>query len=257
MITRKDTDGISFRSTVFGGAHALRIAALIGIVFVVLSIDNPRVGIFNESNTINRFGLVEAFVSSTIRVVVSGTIGGAVALAVASLWIASRPLKPNIILSAALVLAITPPPIWLTMAILLFGLGEVTVIIALVVSCLFLSVAVVTVELMKIDNRQWFMAAQFGMGWSSRLLYVVRPYSQSMADLVFRIAYVVSWIAVIHAESSGVRSGLGAILLFGRQLYDWDLVGIGWALIVVGATVTDSAVFAVSLIFRATGLSGR
>ena len=57
---------------------------------------------------------------------------------------------------------------------------------------------------------------------------------------MLRINFIAAWMAVLAAEMTGLRDGLGAIVMTGRNLFDHDLILIGMCLIGISGFIIDA-----------------
>ena len=57
---------------------------------------------------------------------------------------------------------------------------------------------------------------------------------------MLRINFFGAWMAVLAAEMVGLKNGLGAIIIMGRELFNTDLILIGMCLIGVSGYAVDS-----------------
>ena len=151
-------------------------------------------------------------------------------------------------------IGVTPAPIWSTFSIMIFGLNAATPVATIVASTLFLLCAVNINTLIRIPRKRLFIADLYGLKVKHRILFIVLPEAIPGLMLGMRLTLLVSWVALITAESSGVDHGLGSLLLFGRQLFDWNIVVFTWGAIIACAAVTDGFVSAFAeRAFRSTG----
>lgn len=213
----------------------------------LLAATTPRLLIVGPKEVPQQMLLLDSFGSSILRVLAGGGLAFGLALAVALLLSQSSRLVKKSGMWSALLIALTPPPIWSTVSILLLGLGNLAAIATIIFSTIFILTAVNCWLLLQIPTRRFHIADTYDAGFISVVRYIVLPEIRAGLSLGLRIDLIVAWIAVVVAESAGASSGLGSLVLFGRQLFDWHIVIAAWFAILGAAILTDAiAVFATS-----------
>jgi sulfonate transport system permease protein len=96
--------------------------------------------------------------------------------------------------------------------------------------------------LLRIPRNVFVVADIYGVNNRQLITHIIIPEAIPGLMLGIRLTLLVSWIALITAESSGVEQGLGSLLLFGRQLFDWEIVISTWGAIISAAAITDGIV---------------
>jgi NitT/TauT family transport system permease protein len=219
---------------------ALRFASLISLLPIVLLSNNPRIVFWKSHEVMNQYSITGSFLSSSIRVLLASLIGTILAAIIALIWVAGFRGRIQPLLSFSLLFAITPPPVWLSFIVINFGTSEVSAVISIFLSIFFLSIAIFLVDLYTIPSRIWFLTRNLKVDFLNRCRYIVTPYLKKVFSTTIRLTFVVGWISITFAETAGIDDGLGALLLIGRQLFDWEIIIIAWCLIVIGAMTTDS-----------------
>ncbi len=161
------------------------------------------------------------------------------------------------VMSASLLFAITPPPIWSTVSLLWFGLGNTASISTTFCSTVFMLVAVNCWLLLQLPSRRHHIAQVYEVPFARFIRLGVLPELREGLIFGLRLDLLVAWIAVIVAEGAGTSSGLGAMLLLGRQLFDWNIVIASWFAIIGSAVLTDSLVAAGAQIVLSTEMNLR
>lgn len=181
------------------------------------------------------------------RVAVGGLLSFVLALAVTlTVFIVLRH-RITIPMLGCLLIAITPPPIWSTLVILGLGIGPLAPVATIILSTLFMVSAVNFYLLSQIPRRRFHIGEVYRFSVRSTVRYIILPEMKSGLFLGLRLNLLVAWIALVTAESFGTSSGLGALLLSARQLFDWKALLASWAAIVGSALFTDAcAVFIAS-----------
>lgn len=186
--------------------------------------------------------LLDSVLISMARVLVGSAFSFVLASTVATAsFYAIRPLCHTIML-VAMILAITPPPVWSSLVVLTVGLRESAPVITIILSTVFVLTTVNIYLLRHIPARRFHIAATYELSLMRQLRYVVYPEVRHGLLLGMRLTAVISWIALITAESINASSGLGGLVLFGRSLFDWQIVLSGWVAIIGCALLTDTVI---------------
>jgi len=188
----------------------------------------------NPSMTLVTMTVLKTIGASTLRVL----IGLAVAL-VGSLFIGMAirfsPLFGRLILPVINLLAPVSPIAWLPIAMLIFGLGNAPAIF-LVYIALFFIMTLATLNLIDTMPPSYIQVARI-MG-ASRLqifIQVILPAILPGLFVVLRLNLFAAWMIVLIAESVGIGSGLGLVVIISRNTFDAQLAFFTMAVIgVVG-----------------------
>jgi NitT/TauT family transport system permease protein len=117
------------------------------------------------------------------------------------------------------------PIAWIPLAILWFGVGDLSPIFLIFISSVFPLIVQTTSGVHTIDRRYLRAAANFGV--SRRLLFrrVVIPAVLPEIIIGMRIGIGVAWLVVVAAEMIALRSGLGYLIMDSRNAGNrYDLV---------------------------------
>ena len=117
------------------------------------------------------------------------------------------------------------PIAWIPIAILWFGVGDMSPIFLIFISSVFPLIVQTTSGVHTIDRRYLRAAANFGV--SRRLLFrrVVIPAVLPEIIIGMRIGIGVAWLVVVAAEMIALRSGLGYLIMDSRNAGNrYDLV---------------------------------
>lgn len=127
------------------------------------------------------------------------------------------------------------PIAWIPLAILWFGVGNVSPIFLIFLSSLFPTV-VQTVSGVHTIERQYLRAAEnFGVSRFKLFRQVVIPAVLPQIIVGMRISLGVAWLVVVAAEMIALRSGLGYLIIDSRNAGNrYDLVIAG--MIIIGFT---------------------
>lgn len=127
------------------------------------------------------------------------------------------------------------PIAWIPLAILWFGVGDLSPIFLIFLSSLFPTIVETTVGVHTIE-RQYIRAAQnFGVSGLMLFRQVVIPAALPHIIVGMRISLGVAWLVVVAAEMIALRSGLGYLIIDSRNAGNrYDLVVAG--MIIIGLT---------------------
>jgi ABC-type nitrate/sulfonate/bicarbonate transport system permease component len=121
-----------------------------------------------------------------------------------------------------------PPIAFITLAVIWFGLGEVSKIALIIYTTVFMVAINTMIGVLGVDADKRFAALCLGASERQVFLYVVLP--AAIPDIVtgMKIAMGNSFMTVVSAEMVAARSGVG-FLIFNSRLFlltDWIFVGI-------------------------------
>jgi len=125
------------------------------------------------------------------------------------------------------------PIAWIPIAILWFGIGDVSPVYLIFISSVFPMVVQTTVGVHTIEKRYLRAAENFGV--SRRILFtrVVIPAVLPQIVVGMRIGLGVAWLVVVAAEMIALHSGLGYMIMDSRNAGNrYDLVVA--AMIIIG-----------------------
>lgn len=226
------------------GKYQISSAAALIILFLWIAIvfytsQNPRLTVLETEANFGIFGILNSLLDTMARVMIGA--GSAIFVGAGLAIILGALIKQKIILCipAAFAFAVTPSPIWLSISVMIFGLSEWGTFFIVFVSSTFFVFAITAANIAFMQSRIFFLGQMFDHSWSQRIKWLLWPELRGSFVTTVRIAFLVGWTSIILAESSGSRTGLGAMLLFGRQLFDWQVVCTAWASTLVGALTTD------------------
>lgn len=132
------------------------------------------------------------------------------------------------------------PLAWIPIAILWFGVGDVSAIFLIFLASL-LPMTVATMNAMhNIDPVHLAAARNFGIPLRARMRDVLIPAILPQLIVAMRITLGVAWLVVVAAEMIAVNSGLGFLIVDARNAGNrYDLVIAGMVLIGLVGIVLD------------------
>ena len=124
------------------------------------------------------------------------------------------------------------PIAWIPVAILWFGVGNLSPIFLIFISSVFPMMVQTVVGVRTIDRRYLRAAANFGVPRSVLFRRVVIPAVLPEIIVGMRIGLGVAWLVVVAAEMIALRSGLGYLIIDSRNAGNrYDLVIAGMIII--------------------------
>lgn len=178
--------------------------------------------------------------SSMMRVLVGLAIAFVGSLA-AGLAMRYAPLFAKLMLPTVNLLAPVSPIAWLPVAIAIFGIGNAPAIF-LVFIALFFIMTLATLSLIDDIPLEFVQLARI-MGatrWQI-FLQVILPAILPGLFVVMRLNLFAAWMIVLIAESAGVNSGLGLVVMVARNTFDAQLAFFTMTIIGVTGFLLDLA----------------
>ena len=175
--------------------------------------------------------LIKHVVASLFRVTWGYLLAAAVAIPVGMMmgWFASARVLLN-----PLVQGLRPisPIAWIPLAILWFGVGDVSPIFLIFLSSFFPMVVGTAAGVMTIDRKYLRAARNFEYSGFRLFRSVVLPAALPQIVTGMRIGLGVAWLVVVAAEMIAVHSGLGYLIIDSRNAGNrYDLVVAGMVVI--------------------------
>jgi NitT/TauT family transport system permease protein len=124
------------------------------------------------------------------------------------------------------------PIAWIPIAILWFGIGNVSPVYLIFISSVFPMVVQTTVGVHTIEKRYLRAAENFGVSRRTLFTRVVIPAVLPQIVVGMRIGLGVAWLVVVAAEMIALHSGLGYMIMDSRNAGNrYDLVVAGMIII--------------------------
>jgi NitT/TauT family transport system permease protein len=124
------------------------------------------------------------------------------------------------------------PIAWIPIAILWFGVGDLSPIFLIFISSVFPMVVQTVAGVHTIEKRYLRAAANFGVSRARLFRQVVIPAVLPQVIVGMRIGLGVAWLVVVAAEMIALRSGLGYLIIDSRNAGNrYDLVVAGMVII--------------------------
>ncbi len=195
----------------------------------------PQVGV---ERTGANFVALTAIVA-TLKRVLSGLILGFIAALVFGCLAAYFKIFGKLTLPVVTLLAPIAPVAWIPLAILLFGIGDGAAVFVVFIGIFFiLSLATVS-SINKVDQIYINTARVLGASRLQLMRHIIIPAIIPDLFVILRMNLFAAWMAVLAAEMVGVNTGLGAIVMVGRQMFNAKLMFLGMAIIGVVGYLLD------------------
>ncbi len=134
------------------------------------------------------------------------------------------------------------PIAWIPLAILWFGVGDLSPIFLIFLSSVFPMIVQTVSGVHTIERRYLWAAANFGVSRYTLFRRVVIPAVLPQVIVGMRIGLGVAWLVVVAAEMIALRSGLGYLIMDSRNAGNrYDLVIAGMVIIGVIGLMLDGA----------------
>jgi NitT/TauT family transport system permease protein len=132
------------------------------------------------------------------------------------------------------------PIAWIPIAILWFGVGNLSPIFLIFLSSVFPMIVQTVVGVHTIERRYLWAAANFGVSRTTLFRRVVIPAVLPQVIVGMRIGLGVAWLVVVAAEMIALRSGLGYLIMDSRNAGNrYDLVIAGMIIIGIIGLMLD------------------
>lgn len=187
----------------------------------------PKVGV---ERTGGNFVALTAIVA-TLKRVLSGLVLGFVAALITGCTAAYFNVFGKLTLPVITLLAPIAPIAWIPFAIFAFGIGDGAAIFVVFIGIFFI-LTLATVNTIRNVNQLYINTARV-LGASRRqvMLHIILPAIIPDLFVILRMNLFGAWMAVLAAEMVGVNTGLGAIVMVGRQMFNPKLMFLGMAII--------------------------
>jgi NitT/TauT family transport system permease protein len=136
-------------------------------------------------------------------------------------------------------LAPIAPIAWIPTAIILFGLSNVTAIFIVFMGVFFILTLATLAEIQRIPEEFLTVAGNLGANRGQQWVWVVIPAVLPGVFTLLRTNFIAAWMAVLVAEMVGLRDGLGAIIMMGRNLFNNELIMFGMLVIGISGYAVD------------------
>jgi NitT/TauT family transport system permease protein len=130
---------------------------------------------------------------------------------------------------------------WIPLAIFAFGVGDRAAIFVVFISVVFTLTLGTVNNMHNVDQVYINTARVLGASRRQAIQHVIFPAVLPQLFVIMRINLFGAWMGVLAAEMVGVRSGLGAIVVVGRQMMNMNLTFLGMAMIGLVGYLLDAS----------------
>lgn len=137
------------------------------------------------------------------------------------------------------VLAPIAPIAWVPIALVIFGIGNWTAIFIVFMGVFFTLTIATIAEIKRVPTNYIFTATNLGGTkfkiWKSVIIPTILP----GVFTLLRLNFIAAWMAVLAAEMTGLRDGLGTVVMTGRNLFNSNLILLGICIIGITGFAVD------------------
>ncbi len=173
---------------------------------------------------------VRVFVGMALAFVTAILTGALLSLSRVAAWSVGPILR---------LLAPIAPIAWIPTAIVVFGIGNTTAVFIVFMGVYFILTIATLAEIERVPREFLTVAGNLGANAPQRWFWVVLPAILPGVFTLLRTNFIAAWMAVLVAEMVGLRDGLGAIIMMGRNLFNNDLIMFGMVVIGLSGFLVD------------------
>ena len=171
-----------------------------------------------------------SILSSFGRVFVGLAFSFSLALATGAMVSLVPPVSRAVLPMVRLIAPIAPIA-WIPMALILFGIGNKAAVALVFMGTYPILVVATVAAIHAVSPELTRAAATLGASPRQQWLFVVLPAALPSVFTALRINFIAAWMSVLAAEMVGLRDGLGAMILVGRESANPELILVGMTLI--------------------------
>jgi len=141
---------------------------------------------------------------------------------------------------AITLLAPIAPVAWIPFALVAFGIGDGAAIFVVFVGIFFVLELAAVNSMKNVDQHYIDTARVLGASRRQVMWHVIFPAILPNLFVIMRVNLFGAWMGVLTAEMVGVNTGLGTIVLVGRQMMNMNLTFLGMAMIGIVGYLLDA-----------------
>jgi NitT/TauT family transport system permease protein len=142
------------------------------------------------------------------------------------------------------------PIAWIPLAVLWFGLGDRPAVFIIFMAAVFPVLVSSSAAVGNLDPVLARVALNFETGGGGMLWKVILPSALPLIMVGMRIALGTSWLIIVAAEMTGMRSGLGFLILDARNFLRTDLIIAAMIVVGVIGLVLDRSFLALEALIK-------
>lgn len=192
-----------------------------------------KIGLGSQSSTIYQsvfVTLLRVFAGMTIAFVAAIFCGMLISL---SEW------SELFILPILGLIAPIAPIAWVPLALVVFGISNLTAIFIVFMGVFFTLTIATVAEIKRIPENLLITARNLAGSRFNIWRMVVMPAVLPSVFTLLRLNFIAAWMAVLAAEMTGLRDGLGAVVMTGRNLFNSNLILLGICIIGITGFAVD------------------
>jgi NitT/TauT family transport system permease protein len=132
-----------------------------------------------------------------------------------------------------------PVTAWLPLSMIFFGLGPRSAVFLVFLGAFYPIVLNTVFGVRSVDPKLFEAASMLGCDGSRMFRQVVLPAATPSIFNGLRLAHGFAWILIVVGEMTGVPTGLGSVIMDGRNLSRTDLIITGMIVIGIAGFATD------------------
>jgi NitT/TauT family transport system permease protein len=194
-----------------------------------------RIGLGSKAPTVYQCvlsTLLRVFAGMAVSLVAALVTGALLSLSRTARWV----LTPVVNLLAPIA-----PIAWIPIALVLFGITNQAAVFVVFMGVYFVLTLATLAEIQRVPPQYLTVAENLGTSAWQRWLFVVLPAVLPGVFTLMRVNFMAAWMSVLVAEMVGLRDGVGAVLMMGRNLFNNNLIMFGMLLIGGCGFVIDKA----------------
>jgi NitT/TauT family transport system permease protein len=199
----------------------------------VLFESNFRIGLGSQSASIYQS------VTVTLIRVISGMTIAFIGSVICGLFISLSKWSELFILPILGLVAPIAPIAWVPLALVIFGVSNLTAVFIVFMGVFFTLTIATVAEIKRIPENFLVTAENLGGDNFVRWRLVIIPAVLPGVFTLLRLNFIAAWMAVLAAEMTGLRDGLGTVVMTGRNLFNTDLILLGICIIGITGFAID------------------
>lgn len=131
------------------------------------------------------------------------------------------------------------PIAWVPLALVVFGISNLTAVFIVFMGVFFTLTIATVAEIKRIPENLLITAKNLGGNKFNQWRMVILPAVLPGVFTLLRLNFIAAWMAVLAAEMTGLRDGLGAVVMTGRNLFNSNLILLGICIIGITGFAVD------------------
>ncbi|WOD39621.1 ABC transporter permease [Nodosilinea sp. E11] len=198
-----------------------------------------KIGLGSQSATIYQS------VSVTLIRVISGMTIAFVGSIICGLVISLSRWSELFILPILGLIAPIAPIAWVPLALVVFGVSNLTAVFIVFMGVFFTLTIATVAEIKRIPLNLLITAKNLGGDSFACWRFVIIPAVLPGVFTLLRLNFIAAWMAVLAAEMTGLRDGLGTVVMTGRNLFNSNLILLGICIIGITGFAVDRLLLAI------------